>query len=213
MINNVFKKVVFFDFTGTLFDPFINIRSILNSVSKEMGFKHYVGSDLETIKKMPPLALLNTFSVPDADKKAVVKEVLVRLENEIQSIPPVPGIQDMLYSLQQQNCYLGILSSNRQDNITKWLHANEIDIFHDTICIPFQENKTPHLQSIRDKFPDLNDFIFISDEAKDLVQAHEAGFSPIGVAWGFDSVTSLRQVTPRMILIEPSDFLPTQPLY
>ena len=39
------------------------------------------------------------------------------------------------------------------------------------------------------------------------MQAYKAGFSPIGVAWGFDNVTCLRQANPDVILSEPQEFL------
>ncbi len=80
------KNIIYFDFTGTLFDPFLNIRSILNTVSTEMGFSHYDAAELDTIPKMPSIALLNAFSVPALEKKAVVKEVLTRLEEEIHTL-------------------------------------------------------------------------------------------------------------------------------
>jgi phosphoglycolate phosphatase len=207
--NSDFKRVIFFDFTGTLFDPFVNIRSILNSVAREKGYKYYNETELENVSKVPPIALLNKFLVPDADKKAVVKDVLLRLENEIQHIPPIPGIKNMLFTLRAQGCYLGILSSNSQDNITKWLLANNLDIFHDVTCIPFQETKTPHLQAIKSKFTDINEFIFVSDEAKDLKQAHAAEFLPIGVLWGFDNLISLQQENPVATLAKPKDFKET----
>ena len=202
-----FKKVIFLDFTGTLFDPFINIRSILNSVAEEKGYKHYEESELGTISKTPPITLLNKFLVPDHDKKSVVKEVLLRLENEIQHIPPIPGIQAMLNALKEQGHYLGILSSNRPENIIKWLLANDLDIFHEIICVPFQETKTPYLETIKSKFSSSNKLFFVSDEAKDLVQAKVAGFSSVGVRWGFDSLDSLQQANPDIILSMPEDFI------
>ena len=203
--NSVFKRVVFFDFTGTLFDPFLNIRSILNSVAKEKGYMHFDNLELKNISKMPPIELLNKFSIPDNDKKVVVKEVLARLENEIQLIPPVLGIYQMLHKLRQKGCYLGILSSNTRENIIKWLKAYDLDFFHEILCVPFQETKTSFLEKIKNKFAHANGFFFISDEAKDLKQAYLAGFCPIGVAWGFDNTASLRQANPDVILSKPQE--------
>jgi len=79
-------------------------------------------------------------------KKEVVDEVLVCLEDKLQHIPPMHGIQNMLNVLQVHNCYLGILSSNRQNNIKKWLVFHKLDIFNEVISIAFQESKTPYLQ-------------------------------------------------------------------
>jgi phosphoglycolate phosphatase-like HAD superfamily hydrolase len=179
--KTTFKKVIYFDFTGTLLDPFINIRDILNSVSKEKGFTYYDKTDLETIIKMPSLALLNKFSIPDTHKTKIVQEVLLRLEDEIQYVPPIAGIKNMLYTLRDQNCYLGILPSNREGNIKKWLLTNELDIFLDVSSIIFQQSKAPYLQQIKNSFPTIDFFAFVADEVKDLIQAREAGFSPVGV--------------------------------
>lgn len=205
------KNIIYFDFTGTLFDPFLNIRSILNAVSADMGFKHFDDSELDEIPKMPPIALLNAFSVPDLEKKNVVKEVLARLEEEIHTIAPVPGIRELLYALHEQHCYLGILSSNTHANIMKWLSINKLDIFNDVICIPFQANKTPYLQMVKNKFPNHSHFIFVSDELKDLGQANEAGFFSIGVSWGFDTADSLQQAHPKAILTNPADLISILP--
>lgn len=206
-MNMSAKKVIFFDFTGTLFDPFINIKTILNTVAKERRYKYYSCADLEQINKMPPLQLLDTFLVPDYDRKEVVKKVLLSLENEIQSIPPIPGIEKVINHLHSHNYYLGILSSNRKENIVKWLKKYDLDIFSDIICIPFQEEKTTHLQAIKNKFSDITDFLFVSDEAKDLMQAHKAGFVTIGVTWGFDCPSSIQQESPHSIFINPEDCL------
>ena len=104
---------------------------------------------------------------------------------------------------------MGILSSNRQENITKWLLANNLNVFHDIICIPFQGNKTPYLQTIRKVFSSQQDFFFVSDESKDLIQAREAGFSPIGVTWGFDNFASLEQAKSDAILSSPKELITT----
>lgn len=202
-----YTKVIFFDFTGTLFDPFINIKTILNTVAKKRGYKYYNASELNQIEKMTPLQLLNTFLVPASDRKEVVKEVLSFLEDEIQSIPPIPGMHNVIHHLHSQNHYLGILSSNSRENILKWLGTYGFDIFHDIICIPFQEEKTPLLQAIRSSFPEINDFLFVSDEAKDLVQAQKAGFDTIGVTWGFDSLLSIQQTNPNSIYSKAGEFL------
>lgn len=207
MNMSTYAKVVYFDFTGTLFDPFINIKTILNEVAKKKGYKYFNLSGLKQIEKMTPPKLLDTFLVPPDHRKEVVKEVLCSLENEIQSIPPITGIQNVIKQLHSKNHYLGILSSNSKENIVKWLKTYDLDIFHDVICIPFQEEKTSHLQTVKGKFPEINNFLFVSDEAKDLVQAQKAGFETIGVTWGFDSLNALEQASPYCIASKPEDCL------
>ncbi len=89
----------------------------------------------------------------------------------------------------------------------KWLNVNKLDIFNDIICIPFQEDKTSYLQMVKNRLSVHFHFTFVSDEVKDLMQAHEAGFSSIGVAWGFDTVDVLQQANPKAIIAKSEDFL------
>ncbi len=206
MNTTTYEKILFFDFTGTLFDPFINIRDLLNGVAKKRGYKYFNVPELDQIEKMTPLQLLDTFLVPADHRKEVVKDVLNSLESEIQSIPPIDGIQNVIKQLHSQNCYLGILSSNSKENIVKWLKAYDLDIFHDIICISFGEEKTSYLQAVKNRFPNAGDYLFVSDEAKDLVQAQKAGFSTIGVTWGFDSLNAIKLAHSKLLVSKPQDF-------
>jgi phosphoglycolate phosphatase-like HAD superfamily hydrolase len=206
-MKNIIEKVAFFDFTGTLFDPFIKIKSILNDISKIKNYKYFKSEELEEIKKMPPLELLNEFSVPKTDIKQVVQEVLSILEHEIEEVPPIMGIENLILHLKNENYYLGILSSNTKNNIIKWLNAYNLNLFDNVISIPFQESKLTHLNCIKESLPKISEFIFISDEVKDLTQASEAGFTPYGVSWGFDSLSNLRSVSGVKILNNPNDFI------
>ena len=206
-MKNIIKKVAFFDFTGTLFDPFIKIKLILNEISKINNYKFFKLEELKEIKKMPPLELLNEFSVPKTDIKQVVNQVLSILENEIEEVPPIMGIENFILHLKNENYYLGILSSNTKSNIIKWLNAYNLNLFDDVITIPFQESKLTYLTNIKENFGTASEFIFISDEVKDLTQAKDSGFTPYGVSWGFDSISNLRLVSGVEILNNPNDFI------
>ena len=127
-------STIIFDFDGTIadtlpfsFKKFLEIAHLLKiddltdkEIIKEIRSKSYQ----ELLKGSFKRAWLKIPFVIN-----IVKSMQVELEKEMSNIKFFPGIKKILFDLKKNGYKLAIISSNRIENIDKFIKHNDLDIF------------------------------------------------------------------------------------
>ena len=128
----------------------------------------------------------------------VIKNMQVELEKEMDNIKFFLR-KKLLFDLKKAGYKLAIISSNRVENINKFIKHNKINIFD------FVHGKTDLLakQVIYEKF--LRDFkleksevIYMGDEIRDVEASQKVGIKIIGVSWGLHTIEAMKK--PELII-------------
>lgn len=200
-------RLVVFDFDGTLADSMAASIRIFQEIGPGLGLKPF--TDLEVARQTPTRKILKTVGVTFWKLPKVVRAFQAKAAEHAHEIKLHAGIPDALVDLHARGARLGVLSSNREDNIRKCLAANGVEqLFEFVIGHPHLFGKGRALRRISKKHKiEPSQMVYIGDETRDVEAGHAAGVSIAAVAWGYHTPELLGQLKPTVLIREPADLL------
>ncbi|SGI68163.1 phosphoglycolate phosphatase [Mycobacterium tuberculosis] len=162
--------------------------------------------EIEMFSKLSIMERVQKLNVPIYKFPMLVKEMKHLYKNYVIELDLVDGIYDLLYKLKGQEYQLGILSSNIEDNITRFLNSNDIQIFDYvyTASNLFGKDKAIKKLMHHYKLPS-EQVLYVGDEWRDVEACQKVDISFIGVGWGFDSVELLAKGNHKAIVNRPDE--------
>jgi phosphoglycolate phosphatase len=131
------------------------------------------------------------------------------LNHNIQDIKPIPGIESILNQIILMDYQLGIVSSNSEENIRKFLQKHQWHNLFEIICCGttiFGKaqvlNKLLRTQTLA-----AEEVIYVGDETRDIDAAKMVNIKVIAVTWGFNSRSILAEHDPDFLIDRPEEIL------
>ena len=200
--------ILIFDFDGTIADTHHYIVEISNRLCAEFNYARNLPHELDDLKNKTVHEVIRHLNVPLLKIPAIVARAKKEFQNDIATLKPVSGLQEILTRIKEAGIKTGILSSNAKDNITRFLKNHHLDIFDfiqstssiwgKHICL----NKLLSQNQI-----DRNDIIYIGDELRDIDAAKKLGVKVAAVTWGYNSAAALQKLNPDYLIQTPADLL------
>ena len=206
-------KIVIFDFDGTIantlpfsFQKFLEMAKLLQidnlsdkQIIKEIRSKSYQellrGSFKEVWLKLP--FVIN-----------IIKNMQEELEKEMENIKFFPGVKKFLFDLKKEGYKLAIISSNKKENIDKFIKFNKLDIFDFVHGKTDLFGKAVYLKKfLKDFNLEKSEVIYIGDEIRDVESCKKVGIKMIGVSWGLHTVEALKKNGVDYIVKKPLEIL------
>lgn len=207
MSKNI-RRVVIFDFDGTIANSFGEVVRILNGMAADYGFERIKKSDTLRFREMSAREIMAEIKIPKWKLLAIARKSKVVFNSCLPKIPLVRGMAGILKELDRRDFILGVLSSNSKENIEKFLELKKITSF-DFI---YSENnffgKDKKLKKIMKKYGFIpGEVYYAGDEARDIEAAKKAGVSSVAVTWGFNTKKILKKHSPDNLIEKPKDLL------
>ena len=206
-------KYVIFDFDGTIADtlPFsfqkflemakllqidnLNDKQIINEIRSKSYQELLSGSFKKAWLKLPFVVNM-------------IKNMQVELEKEMDKIKLFPGIKKFLFDLKKEGYKLVIISSNRKENIDKFIKFNKLNVFDFVHGKTDLFGKAGYLKKfLKDFNLKKSEVIYIGDEIRDVEACHKVGIKMIGVSWGLHTMEALKKNGADYIVNKPIDIL------
>lgn len=202
-------KVLIFDFDGTIADSFNAVLGIANRLADEFG---YPSTSLETAKHLKNLSsreIIRQSRVAFWQIPFLLKRLRAELHHEIRHLHPIPGMKEALQTLHQQGNYLGIVTSNSQENVTAFLETHGLSDLFDFISSGLTVlGKGRVIQAaLRQYQLDPATVIYVGDETRDIEAARKIGISAIAVSWGYNSSQALANHHPDALIHRPEELI------
>ncbi|MDY3552333.1 HAD-IA family hydrolase [Gemmata sp. JC717] len=200
-------KLVVWDFDGTLADSLPTATAIFNRLAAEMGLKP-VG-DLSAARSLPTRQFLRQHGISMWRLPRLVRKYQAAAAEEADRLKLVTGLHEVLTALATSGMKLGILSSNREDNIRRCLRANGAEgRFAFVVGYPRLFGKAKALKRIiRAEQIDHSEVLYVGDELRDIEAAKKVGAKVAAVSWGFHTVELLRSGAPDFVVTTPEELL------
>lgn len=186
------KKVVFFDFDGTIAETIYAGVFIYNNIAREYGFHEITEDMIPTLREKSPHQIVKELGIPHFKIPVVAKRLKKEIREIILTINPIPGISDVILFLKKRGCKIGIITSNSKSNVNMFLKKNKINIFDFINANSGIFYKASAIRKTISRY-ELEDYekIFIGDEIRDVLAAKKNKVTVIGVTWGANSKLGL----------------------
>ena len=207
-------KAVIFDFDGTLADTLESIKHGINIAMDKFGYPHSTRDDVQAhinhgarnlIKLSIPQELQNDEAKVD-EVYAVYHETYKGVYLEVEEL--YDGMRDVVETLYKNGIKMSVLS-NKQDPMVvglceKLLKREAFTEFRgQRVGAPTKPDPTVPLEICALMGIEPCECALVGDSDVDMITAKNAGFTAIGVSWGYRP--------PEMLLANGADFIAETP--
>lgn len=200
------RPVVIFDFDGTIANTLDSIIDIMNNLSEDFRFRKIRDEDKEYLRGKRPREILNHLGISLFKLPFVIRKVRREINSHIALLSPSVDLLPALKLLKKNECQIGIVTTNIEENVRKFLHANNLDqfdLFYTSKKI-FGKDKTIS-KIIRDMKLEKSNVYFVGDEVRDIEAGKKAGVNTIAVSWGYNTKEALAKENPDFLIDSPDD--------
>ena len=181
------------------------------SIFKKLGETYGISIEDETILKLrdrPIKEIFHELNIPLIKLPFIARKSRKEFNKEVAHLKPIKGMKNLLLTLKKQGQTLGILSSNSEESIKKFLEDNDLQIFDFVSTNNRLFGKAKSLKKIF-KGNELNkeNAVYIGDEIRDIEAARKMGIKMISVTWGVNSHERLSMYNPDFLVNTPEELL------
>ncbi len=211
--KDISRKVVLFDFDGTLVDTLEVAVNEYNKIAPWFFCKRVdIGKKEEYFRKYQgksSIYILKEFGI-SMWKLPVLLVVLRRMvRKKILGLNLVRGMEDVLESLKKEDICIGILTSNSVENVRAFLDKNDLNKYFDFVRSEKKLfNKHNALNRVIDDYNlDKKNLVYIGDETRDIDAGKKSGIKTVAVSWGYMPDFVLAGKNPDCLAKSPEDVL------
>jgi len=187
-----------FDLDGTIADTLEASVNVYNQLAAENNYRQITPAELPELRHLTLKEFIQHVGVSSFKVPRLLYKGRKMLKDNIEELPLIDGMADMLKALRPHAKTMGVLTSNSTENATLFLKAHGLNDLFDFISSSTKlTSKAKNLRSICQTFSLAPaEIIYIGDETRDIKAAHKAGVASVAVSWGFNSQEVLSEQQP-----------------
>lgn len=208
-------KAIIFDLDGTLTDTIGDLAAAVNFVLDKNGFPthseeeylYFVGTgSYNLMKKASPK------DTPEEKILSMLDEFFAYYgEHYLDKTVPYDGVTEMLSALKEKGIGLAVCS-NKIQNMTEKVVEKYFDgkfsyVFGQNDRFPLKPDPACPLWIAEQFGAEPSEVIFVGDSGVDMKTGKNAGFTAVGVSWGFRTVEELRENGADYIINKANELL------
>ena len=200
------SKLFIFDFDGTLCDSFEAGIKAVNDQSDAFGYRKIQTTEVPRMRDFTMQEALKDLGISNFKLPFVARKIRKELYKEMDFLLPYEGIREALLSLKTKDYAIGILTSNSQENVLRFIKKNNLELFDFIYSGSSVFGKDRIIKKLLKNFKiSVNNAIYVGDETRDIQAAKSAGISIIAVSWGFNSKKALQAHLPDYLIESVSE--------
>ncbi len=202
------KKLIIFDFDGTIADSFQLAISAFNSISEKYGLKKVSMDELSRLRNLSSRELIGEWKVPFWKMPFVIRAARKEFGKQIDKVAPFPKVEAILLELKKRGYLFCLLTANSQDNVDHFLQKHGLTMFDWVYggCGLFEKSKM--MRKILQKFNcDADKALSVGDETRDIEAAKKCQISSVAVSYGFNARQILEKFQPDYLIDKPEELL------
>jgi len=202
------KKLLIFDYDGTLVDSLDVMTIVINKLIKSSRPNN-------PLSKEEVANIFNVNFYEGMKNLGIDEKVIKNYSNEAKyfikykhEIKPFEGILEVIKKLSQENTIV-IISSNTTKVIEVFLKDTELEHYvKEIIGIEKETSKVKKIEYCKIKYGIENEFIFyVGDTTGDVIEGKKAQVKTVAVTWGFHDKEKLEKEQPDFMVEKPNDLL------
>jgi HAD superfamily hydrolase (TIGR01549 family) len=201
-----FQRCVIFDFDGTVADTYDLALHILHEIADARRTEP--PRDIESLRMMSAIEVIRKYRLSVLDLLFFEKKYEDEVYRHMFDVRPFAGLKAVLKKL-DKSYGLGIISSNRRENVFAFLHHTGMDKYFDFLETGSSLlGKPRRIRAIMKKHGYRKaDVVYVGDEVRDIDAARSVGIKVIAVGWGFNKAKRLKAEKPDFFVTMPSQLV------
>jgi len=201
-------KEVIFDFDGTVADSFDIIMSIFSKFKCDLGLDNFGEKEIKIYRTKGVEEILKNSKVSMLKINKIIGEMRKEANETMLKARPFDGIISILREMKKRGLTLGIMSTNGEKTINKFLEINKIKAFDYVIGKGSLLGKDKVIKSIlRKRKLKTDEVLYIGDEVRDIKACKKLGIKIVAVTWGFNTKSILEENNPDYLVDSPKEIL------
>jgi phosphoglycolate phosphatase len=202
------KKIVLFDFDGTIADTVDTAADILNDLSTKYGYAKVTKEENKAMRDLTIQEMFKMKNVAFYKLPFMIIDVKRELNKRIVHLNPIKGMATVLKELKKKDYKLAIITSNSKENVEHFLESNNLNFFDHIYTGTTLFGKAKVIQGfLKKNNVQLEKTIYIGDEMRDIEATKKVGIPIISVTWGLNSRKGLQRFQPEFLIDNPNEIL------
>lgn len=200
-------QTIIFDFDGTIANTLDSVVAIVNQNADYFGYKKVTKQDIPYLQGKKPREILSHLGISIFKLSAWTKKIHLEINKEITNLESTVNILPTLTKLDQSDSFqTGILTSNTEENVRKFLDKNSLNFFNFIYTGKSVFGKSHVINKIlKQRKVEKKDVFYVCDEVRDIVAAKKSGIKSIAVSWGYNSKEALQKEEPEFMISTPKE--------
>lgn len=201
-------KYVFFDFDGTLADTEEVNFVIYQKLAEKYNLRNITIDELGHLKKMSARELMAYVELKKRYLPFLLKRGKNLLKQDIRNVKPCKtDMFDIVSELKNMGIKTAIITTNSKTNVQMFLEEHNADIFDFIASSSMFGKETKMRKIIKKERLKPDEVLYVGDEIRDIHAAKNTGIDIASVAWGYNTVGSLKKQKPDYLIYEPFELL------
>ena len=201
-------KYVIFDFDGTLADTEEANFVIYQKLAEKYNLRSITMDELGHLKKMHAREVMAYIELKKRYLPFLLKKGKSLLTQDIKKIRLCkPDIFLIIGKLKEMGVNTAIITTNSKTNVKLFLEAHNADVFDLIVSATMFGKESKMKKIVKKEKLNLNEFLYVGDEIRDINAAKNAGIDIASVGWGYNTVESLKKHEPDYLIFEPSELI------
>lgn len=195
------KKVVIFDFDGTLADSLPVLLSSYNSIAPRFGLKHVKVEEIQKYRKLSYREMFQAVGLRRFMLPMVIRAGTREFRRREHDVKLFKGIPELLQFLIDKKYEVGILTSNHSDVVASVLqdyNITKLDFIVSQRSLFAKHKAFRKLEKVHGYAP--SDIVYVGDESRDVIACRKAGVEVIGVTWGLGGPEAFTKTPPDTVV-------------
>jgi HAD superfamily hydrolase (TIGR01549 family) len=202
------SPVLLFDFDGTIADTFDLAMSIGKRISESFRLQIATNEEIIRFRNMPFRDAVRALQIPFRRMPALMLRIRREIHENIDEIRPFDGMRDVLQELRGRCDLLGMVTSNSEENVARFLQRHELDFFDFGAYSSAIFGKASKLRTLIHKHRlQKESILYIGDTVGDIESCRKVGVSMAAVTWGYNSREILASGKPDFLVSGPLELL------
>jgi phosphoglycolate phosphatase len=195
-----------FDFDGTIADTFDLSLRIGRDILDSLKLRHLTEEEIVHFRNYSFRESVRQFKIPIRKIPGLVLRVRRGIHDHIEEVKPFAGIRDILHELRKRVGFMGMVTSNSEDNVARFLERFDLQIFDSGAYSSAILGKASKLRRlIRKNNLNKDDTVYIGDTTDDIEACKKVGIKVAAVTWGYNAREVLERSSPDYIIDRVED--------
>ena len=185
------------------------IHAIFNRLSGTYGYRHLPEEEIEKVRHLSIHEFIEHVGIPRWKVPLIAIHARRLMHRDMDRIQPPAGLAEVLTRIHESGRYImDILTSNRRQNVLRFLALHRIDWFDEVEATHAVLSKKRRVEKyIRKKGLDPRNLYYVGDTTIDIESARHAGARTVAVSWGLNTAETLAGSRPDHLVDDPAQLL------